>query len=65
MRCLRLQAHGYDVTATELIGWEHSMKNELIIAKKISKQNTDAIKKLNELIQELGLEKIKDRFMVI
>lgn len=65
LRCLRLQAHGYDVTATELIGWEHSMKNELIIAKKASKQNMDFIKKLDGLIQELGLEKIKDRFMHI
>ena len=28
------QAHGYDVTVTELVGWEHSLKNELIIASK-------------------------------
>ena len=27
LRCLQLQAHGYDVTVTELVGWEHSMKN--------------------------------------
>jgi hypothetical protein len=32
LRCLLLEAHGYEVTVTELIGWEHSMKNELIIA---------------------------------
>ena len=32
LRCLQLQAHGYEVTVTELTGWEHSMKNELIIA---------------------------------
>jgi hypothetical protein len=25
-----LEAHGYQVTVTELVGWEHSMKNELI-----------------------------------
>lgn len=41
------------------------MKNELIIAKKVSKQNMDVIKKLDGLIYELGLDKIKDRFMVI
>ena len=23
---------GYQVTVTELVGWEHSMKNELILA---------------------------------
>jgi hypothetical protein len=28
-----LEAHGYQVTVTELVGWEHSMKNELIIAR--------------------------------
>jgi len=32
LRCLQLEAHGYQVTVTELVGWEHSMKNELIIA---------------------------------
>src|SRR5690606_23609889 len=30
LRCLQLEAHGYNVTVTELVGWEHSMKNELI-----------------------------------
>ena len=33
LRCLYLEAHGYQVTVTELVGWEHSMKNELIIAR--------------------------------
>lgn len=32
LRCLQLEAHGYTVTVTELVGWEHSMKNELIVA---------------------------------
>ena len=32
LRCLQLESHGYQVTVTELVGWEHSMKNELIIA---------------------------------
>jgi hypothetical protein len=32
LRCLQLEAHGYQVNVTELVGWEHSMKNELIIA---------------------------------
>ncbi len=26
LRCLQLEAHGYQVTVTELVGWEHSMK---------------------------------------
>ncbi len=32
LRCLRLEAAGYRVSVTELVGWEHSMKNELITA---------------------------------
>ena len=32
LRCLQLESHGYQVSVTELVGWEHSMKNELIIA---------------------------------
>ena len=32
LRCLLLESRGYQVTVTELVGWEHSMKNELIIA---------------------------------
>ncbi|MCX7252320.1 MAG: SAM-dependent methyltransferase, partial [Burkholderiales bacterium] len=35
LRCLELEAHGYQVTVTELVGWEHSMKNELILARKV------------------------------
>jgi hypothetical protein len=33
LRCLYLEASGYQVTVTELVGWEHSMKNELIVAR--------------------------------
>ena len=32
LRCLYLESQGYQVTVTELVGWEHSMKNELILA---------------------------------
>lgn len=64
LRCIRLEAHGYSVTATELIGWEHSMKNELIIAKKTAKPNLAAQKKLQTLLSELGLEELQNRFAV-
>ena len=36
IRTLFLRSRGYRVTVTELVGWEHSMKNELILAEKIS-----------------------------
>jgi hypothetical protein len=35
LRCLQLESHGYEVTVTELVGWEHSMKNELIVASRV------------------------------
>jgi hypothetical protein len=34
IRALALEALGYKVIVTELLGWEHSMKNELILAEK-------------------------------
>lgn len=34
LRCLYMQSLGYNVTVTELVGWEHSLKNELILARR-------------------------------
>ena len=39
IRALALEAHGYQVTVTELTGWEHSLKNELILGKKVHRQS--------------------------
>ncbi len=68
LRGLLLEAKGYDVTITELVGWEHSMKNELIIARynnrKDNKSINNASQKLEELLENLGLkEKLKNRFL--
>lgn len=63
LRSLQLEAHGYQVTVTELIGWEHSMKNELIIAKYNPDTNKKKAKeKLEALLNEVGLEEMRDRF---
>jgi hypothetical protein len=64
LRCLQLEAHGYNVTVTELVGWEHSMKNELIIASKGKdpKLAMRAREKLNTLLTDLNLEALKERF---
>lgn len=64
LRCLRLEAHGYNVTATELIGWEHSMKNELIIAKHQGKPSQQARERLTNLLHELGLTELSQRFAI-
>lgn len=63
MRCLKLEAHGYQVTVTELVGWEHSMKNELIVAQYKDLPRKNAQDKLNALIEELGLAELKNRFL--
>ncbi len=63
LRCLALEAQGYQVTVTELVGLEHSMKNELIIAKKIDQKNQKSLKDLENLIDQFQLDKIKHRFL--
>ena len=60
MRCLYLQAQGYQVTVTELVGWEHSMKNELIIARYTGQKMRAAAQRLREIAQQFGLETLLD-----
>jgi len=62
LRCLQLEAHGYQVTVTELVGWEHSMKNELIIARKKDLPRERAARRLETVLGELGLEEMQGRF---
>jgi hypothetical protein len=66
LRCLRLQAHGYDVTVTELVGWEHSLKNELILASRPAQAQPAkaraATERLQALLTELGLADLSERF---
>jgi hypothetical protein len=62
LRCLQLEAHGYQVTVTELVGWEHSMKNELIIASYKNLPRQRAAERLHEVLQTLGLEEMNQRF---
>ena len=56
LRCLHLEASGYQVTVTELVGWEHSMKNELIIAQYTGQKKRSAQERLRAILQEFGLE---------
>ncbi len=62
LRCLRLQAHGYEVTVTELTGWEHSLKNELIIAVDRKLPTKKPAERLAELLATFGLEELRERF---
>ena len=63
LRCLLLQSHGYQLTVTELVGWEHSMKNELIIARRTDTPRKNARQRLEAILQELNLEALRDRFI--
>ncbi len=60
LRCLYLEASGYQVTVTELVGWEHSLKNELIIASHTGHQKRSAAERLHALVQEFGLTDLLD-----
>jgi hypothetical protein len=62
LRCLQLEAHGYQVSVTELVGWEHSMKNELIIATHKQLPGRRAAQRLEQVMSETGLENLKQRF---
>lgn len=63
LRCLLLEAHGYSVTVTELVGWEHSMKNELIIARATGQRRGNARARAEAILSELRLDSLRERFL--
>lgn len=62
LRCLQLEAHGYQVNVTELVGWEHSLKNELIIASFKDLPRARPAKRLGELLEKIGIVELRERF---
>ncbi len=58
LRCLYLEAMGYQVTVTELVGWEHSMKNELILARWTGQRKRAAAERLQAILAEFGIESL-------
>ena len=63
LRCLQLEAHGYQLTVTELVGWEHSMKNELIVARRTGSPRKNAEQRLQAILSELNLDELRERFI--
>ena len=59
LRCLYLEACGYRVTVTELVGWEHSLKNELILARYTGRYNLSAARRLKAILAEFGLQSLE------
>jgi ABC-type nitrate/sulfonate/bicarbonate transport system ATPase subunit len=51
------------VTVTELVGWEHSMKNELIIAELKNKPVKKMADKIEFILDEIGLAELKNRYI--
>ena len=62
LRCLQLESHGYQVTVTELVGWEHSMKNELIVATYKNLPRRRPAERLKEVLSTVGLDEMAGRF---
>jgi hypothetical protein len=60
LRCLYLEACGYQVTVTELVGWEHSMKNELILARYTGQHKRSSAQRLVAILQEFGILSLLD-----
>ncbi len=59
LRCLYLEACGYAVTVTELVGWEHSMKNELILAHYTGQKKLSSAERLRAVLAEFGLQSLE------
>ncbi len=55
IRALLLESFGYQVTVTELAGWEHSLKNELILGRRVHKENREARARLDQLLLSTGV----------
>lgn len=55
IRALTLESFGYQVTVTELTGWEHSLKNELILGRRVHRENRRARVQLERLLAETGV----------
>jgi len=55
IRALVLESCGYQVTVTELTGWEHSLKNELILGRKLHRESRPARMKLEALLKEANV----------
>ncbi len=63
LRCLQLEVHGYQVTVTELVGWEHAMKNELIIARYTGQPKKSARARLEAILEAFHLQSMQTRFV--
>src|SRR5262249_62344808 len=55
VRGLALEAHGYKVAVTELVGWEHSAKNELILGRRVHRYDEPARARLRAVLERFAI----------
>jgi len=53
IRAHTLEACGYQTTVTELVGWEHAVKNEVILGRRVGRYHAPAREALNALLAEI------------
>ncbi len=63
LRGLQLEANGYSVTVTELVGWEHSLKNELILAEFKNLPRKKPTQRLEDALAAFGLTHLRARYL--
>ncbi len=56
IRALVLESRGFSVTVTELTGWEHSLKNELILGRRVERDVRDPKATLEALLEQTGVK---------
>jgi hypothetical protein len=56
VRTLCLAAHGYKVTVTEVVGWEHTPKNELILGDRVRRFHRESRETLAKLLAQWRIE---------
>jgi hypothetical protein len=56
VRALCLEACGYKVTVTELGGWEHALKNELLLARRVFRPERQVRATLGRLLERWQIE---------
>ena len=56
VRAAALEAHGYQVTVTELVGWEHAVKNELILGRRVHRYSAPARDRLRAVLERFAID---------
>lgn len=55
IRALALEAHGYLVTVTEVTAWAHTVKNELLLGRRVGRYDRKAEAQLAAVLERFGV----------